>query len=404
MNKYNLQNCNFPSLANSKLGAILEMKRIEEILKPSKEKLNLTPKLFTKTLTKKLKSLKNYSRRLNSNILNNKELNKKRIYSLILNSRKNINSNGIVSNTNKGISNSINTKELVKSNLGLEIPLPLELYAGQASGQAINYDLVQSSNRILDLNFNRIIRHMNIFSKFDSELATYQNVVYKFKNVQNHSTLNIYSILESTFYPMFSLIGKPYFYHGSNKVELRLDFFRGKSKNKQGGNLGVLDFNSPDMKPLLLEKFSLLGDVLVQMFNKPVELELNRLHVPFTNSTILSKVIGRFSKVRKYKTILEKLLRFAKFKSPRSLNRYKENNTISNIASKSMIPSFMCGLKVTVGGRLLTQSVIPRKTVSIYQRGCLARGKANFVNTARFTNKNKRGAYSITVSIANVFA
>jgi hypothetical protein len=411
MNTNKFQNYfNFPSLENSKLGQILEMKRIEEVLKPTKEKLNFTPKLFKKSLNTKILTLKKYNLELNS-IFKNKGLditNKALLNSI--NQENNpslVNLNKISNNSNPACVNNTISQDLLKnssfknnlnfSSTGAGLALPIELYSTQP-----NLDN-SDSNRILQLNFNRIIKHMNIFSKFDSELYTYQNVEYKFNNSSKYSNSNINSILQSTFLPMFSLIGKPYFYKSANKVELRLDFFRGKSNIINTNKLGALDFNSKDIQPQLIEKFNLLGNVLVNIFNKPVNLELNRLHVPFTNSTILSKVIGRFSKTRKYKRILDNLLRVARFKSPRSLKTYKENETISNIQSKSMIPSFMCGLKVRVGGRLLTQSVVPRRTVSIYQRGCLARGKANFVNTARFTNKNKRGAYSITVSIANLF-
>jgi hypothetical protein len=42
-------------------------------------------------------------------------------------------------------------------------------------------------------------------------------------------------------------------------------------------------------------------------------------------------------------------------------------------------------------------------SVKTIKRGTLARGKTNLVNTARFTDKNKRGAYSITVTLGHVF-
>ena len=46
----------------------------------------------------------------------------------------------------------------------------------------------------------------------------------------------------------------------------------------------------------------------------------------------------------------------------------------------------------------MTQRVVPRKTVKIIQKGSLARRKAIFVENARFTNKNRRGSFSITIS------
>lgn len=402
MQQYKLTNLNFPSLCNSILGKILEMKRIEELLNENNDNngSSFKPKLFKKTLESRIVSLKAYGRALNSYI--STEINKERAYSLIAMHGNSTTSKNSLSKPNKeafvpktiSSNNSIFVeKGSVKSELGLEIPLPLELYP--------NVNHISETNRILGLNLNRVIKHMNIFSKFDSELATYQNVGYRFKNVQNHSIKNINSILESTFSSMCALIGKPYLYHGPNKVELRLDFYRGKSTNK--GIIEGFNFDSANMNPSHNEKLSLLGDILIDVYNKPVEVELNRLHVPFTNSTILSKILGQFGNVRKYNAILFKLLRVARFKKPTNLNRQKDNKTLADKATKSMIPAFLSGTKIKIGGRLLTQGVVPRRTVSIFQRGCLARGKANFVNTARFTNKNKRGAYSITVSIANVF-
>jgi hypothetical protein len=66
------------------------------------------------------------------------------------------------------------------------------------------------------------------------------------------------------------------------------------------------------------------------------------------------------------------------------------------------IPSVNSGIKIKVAGRLMTQSVVPRKTVKTIQRGALARGKVFFADNSRFTNKNKRGSYSITVSTSHI--
>jgi len=71
------------------------------------------------------------------------------------------------------------------------------------------------------------------------------------------------------------------------------------------------------------------------------------------------------------------------------------------IRNNKYLPSDLTGIKIRVAGRLLTQRVVPRKTVKTINRGALARCNAMFVETARFTNKNKRGAFSITISIGH---
>ena len=55
-------------------------------------------------------------------------------------------------------------------------------------------------------------------------------------------------------------------------------------------------------------------------------------------------------------------------------------------------------MNIKVGGRLLTHKVVPRQTVKTTRRGASAKGKINFSDVARFTNKNKRGAFTITIS------
>ena len=51
----------------------------------------------------------------------------------------------------------------------------------------------------------------------------------------------------------------------------------------------------------------------------------------------------------------------------------------------------------------MTQSIRPRFTVQGLQEGSLARVKVHFIEKSRFTGKNKRGAFSFTVTISHVF-
>ena len=47
--------------------------------------------------------------------------------------------------------------------------------------------------------------------------------------------------------------------------------------------------------------------------------------------------------------------------------------------------------------------VIPRKTVQKVQKGIASFGKVNYTDFARYTSKNRRGAFSITVSSGQNF-
>lgn len=233
------------------------------------------------------------------------------------------------------------------------------------------------------ININKYIKSI---SKYDSKTVKYQNIVYQFnknnQSIQNSSVginKNVFTLLESTFLSMSSLISKPIIIITPNKVVIQLFYYL----NKFYSNNKLLNNNSK-LQSLCLN--------LSKIYKKPVELELDRLHYPYYDSNILSNMIGLISNIVKLRFIIKKLFKIAKIK--------KTNNFINKY---SIIPSYLSGFKIRVAGRLLTQRVIPRLTVKTIQRGTLARGKAQFVNSARFSNKNKRGSFSITVTMGHIF-
>jgi Mitochondrial ribosomal protein (VAR1) len=80
---------------------------------------------------------------------------------------------------------------------------------------------------------------------------------------------------------------------------------------------------------------------------------------------------------------------------------YKINDTKLKIRKKEMdaiIPSVLTGIKLRVAGRLMTQRFYRRVRNKEFQRGSLTRNNAKLVTLARFSSKNRRGAYSITVT------
>lgn len=233
----------------------------------------------------------------------------------------------------------------------------------------------------------KLYKYINTISEYNNETVKYQNVVYQFnknnKGKQNSSVginKNVFILLESTFLSMSSLISKPIIIITPNKVIIQLFYYL----NNFYSSNNLLNINNDKLQSLCLN--------LYKIYKKPVELELDRLHYPYYDSNILSNMIGLISNIVKLRFIIKKLFTIAKIK--------KTNNFSSK---SSIIPSYLSGFKIRVAGRLLTQRVIPRLTVKTIQRGTLARGKAKFVDSARFTNKNKRGSFSITVTMGHVF-
>ena len=256
----------------------------------------------------------------------------------------------------------------------------------------INKNIIKLINTNMNNNKQEVHKTINInkyiksISKYNSKTVKYQNIVYQFnknnQSIQNSSVginKNVFTLLESTFLSMSSLISKPIIIITPNKVVIQLFYYL----NKFYSNNKLLN-NNYKLQSLCLN--------LSKIYKKPVELELDRLHYPYYDSNILSNMIGLISNIVKLRFIIKKLFKIAKIK--------KTNNFINKY---SIIPSYLSGFKIRVAGRLLTQRVIPRLTVKTIQRGTLARGKAQFVNSARFSNKNKRGSFSITVTMGHIF-
>jgi len=95
----------------------------------------------------------------------------------------------------------------------------------------------------------------------------------------------------------------------------------------------------------------------------------------------------------KIRIFLNKLFKRAVIKNP-----FKINLNLKGPKKVMVLPAFLSGMKIRIAGRLLTQRVVPRKTVKTTIRGALATGKVNYSEVARLTKKNKRGAFSITVT------
>ena len=97
-----------------------------------------------------------------------------------------------------------------------------------------------------------------------------------------------------------------------------------------------------------------------------------------------------------------------KWRGKEERKKKKEKKSLDSKRQKTknkilVVPSFLSGLKIRIAGRLMTQPVIPRRTVYTTFRGTSSKGKINFSDTARFTNKNKRGAYTISITAGQNF-
>jgi hypothetical protein len=361
---------------------------------PSQNILNQNKALNSKPLSHKkmlelyLKGIKLYDQNLNSftSNWNNKKL--------ILNLKK-----STVSNLDLPLNTSILSPQTEETTQKQEISIALK-----SSSTALETPV--NSPRI-----NKYLKSISLLnSKTKGQVTTYsENISYNFNSGNNKLIKNIYTLLEYSFFSMSSLISKPVFEITPEKVVVHLYFFvfnkgtiTNEAKRSRGVNKNNRNLSAPQAQqsPETFlssnsSKLNKICEILSGYFKKPVELELVRLYYPYFNSNILVNLLGLIINKIKVRFIMKKLFKKAIIKNPTKLPRKKR---------LTIIPSFLSGIKIRIAGRLLTHRVVPRKTVKTIRRGALARGKVNFLDVARFTNKNKRGAFSITISSGQNFS
>ena len=239
------------------------------------------------------------------------------------------------------------------------------------------------------VNNTEVKNYLDNFTSFNVDIAQSQNIIYKFNNRKNNLKQNISSILENSFLTMASLISKPIYSITHNKVVIHFSFFL--------FNKYLYRYSKVNSKFLALNNKNIenLCANLSNLYGKPVELDLVCLKYPFHDSHILANYLGRICDInfKPYIFILDKIFNNANIKNPTT--RIPESNNI--------IPTFLTGLKIKLAGRLLKQKIVPRRTVKTTQIGSLTRSSADLVSKSRFTTKNKRGTFSITITMGHRF-
>ena len=285
---------------------------------------------------------------------------------------------------------------------------------------------------------NKYLKSMSIYNIRTAQggiFIYYSNIIgYYFNSNINKLIKNAYSLITASFKSMYALISKPVFIITSDKIIIQLFYYlfipnilklkkiykygyrqRNKLNNftlvkgallKRKSNIKKLyrkfrklnvnvrinlrKLSNTTLINVYPKRFEKLCEILSNFFKKPVELDLIRLHYPYNDSTILVNLLGIMINKIKLRIIIRKLFEKAVIKNLNKINTLNNKNNI--------IPAFLSGITIKVAGRLLTHKVVPRQTIKITRRGALAKGKINFSDVARFTNKNKRGAFSITIS------
>jgi hypothetical protein len=268
----------------------------------------------------------------------------------------------------------------------------------------------------------------SIPSLFSSALEQYN--FNKNKNLSlNFAKDNATILLKYYFASISCLIGKPVFIVSPKKVTIHIYFYNPK-KSTPSGELELTASN-----------FKYLGYMLSQIFNKEVILHVTSLRYPYHDSNILAQIIGLNShkyNFNKMLTILfnkAHILSQSKNNSPMKAgetgNTYsplagggKDLAQLTNLHRRSTGPgegdsilggstgpvSQLTGIKIKIAGRLASQRIVPKSTVKTAYKGSLSstnrtidngKIKKTVVDTAKYTSKNKIGAYTVTVTLGH---
>jgi hypothetical protein len=300
-----------------------------------------------------------------------------------------------------------------------------------------NYNIIEYLKTLIS--YKTTIKKRGVFIKYNKIISYNFN---KNKIYDNNTIIQNITILLNTFFKsMYCLISKPKFLISQDKITIQLFYYINIPKyrvfkwfsiyyNKKIRQIflinnkkekvtfikwklrkSILKLKSKSLyiKKLIFKlfkyniskvysyKFKIFCEILSKQLNKPIELELIRLHHPYHDSNILVNLLAlNFkNKRKKSRVAIQKIYNKNKVKNLNDLNIL--SNKINNV------PAFLSGLNINIAGRLMREHIIPRITNKVYEKGAIATGKVNFIDSASITKKNRKGAYTIKISSAQNF-
>lgn len=221
---------------------------------------------------------------------------------------------------------------------------------------------------------------MNLTSKHErnylrsGQLSTYYGYTHRGKTGQTRTLNNSRvrtQLIKHFFAPIERLSSQPVYTVTRRGVLVNMYYYRPE---------GALNRNS----------INNLGEALTKVFDRPVKLELIKLHYPHLNRDILARYLSMNRDRYTFSRLKTELFKRVKIVS----------NAKSGKSEEAKLPSHIVGMKVEVSGRLVTERSRPRQTVSSAQIGRISgdRGKL-VVDYGSHTNKNAKGSYTVKVWI-----
>lgn len=266
------------------------------------------------------------------------------------------------------------------------------------------YSLAKASN-ISKSNYKP---NLVFLQKKGSQIPNPNIISYNFPAVASNLLLqsvtqaSVYKLLFNFFKSMYCLISKPVFIETPDKIKIQLFYFlcsQASAKKliaTEGLAAQAAVFDCYNLTKVYPYKFKLICTILSKFFNKNVELELIRLHQPYYNSNILVNFLALIINKKNIGACIQRLY---------NSNIFKANKTLNNLEllSSSQRLAYLAGLNIKISGRLMREPIIPRITTKKFEKGFTAKGKINYLDKAKFTSKNRKGAFTITVKSGQNF-
>lgn len=239
---------------------------------------------------------------------------------------------------------------------------------------------------------------------------------------------SINKVLTAFFKTHFILISKPVYTVQEDTIKISLCYYKPEGKQTQStakwnrklkrreitksleqlyipkffANLNTLRDTKPIIKinkfnqKLTAARLRFLVLLISRMLRANVQLDITRLKYVYHDTTILAQFLG----INSHRTTYGQLKKILQRRV--SINDKTNNNDTMNRYSYKLLPNtYLTGFKIRISGRLHRQRIVPKKTVKSTYKGYISPRKMNIVDTASYTGKNKKGAFTIRVWLSH---
>lgn len=231
-----------------------------------------------------------------------------------------------------------------------------------------------------------------------------QSVIIQGRSQSDILFKNVFNILRNSFLSCYCLISKPVLEFTPKKVVIKLFYYNFGKLNMVNSSLNTLASTNSltNKRTNIIKDLELLCSNLSKLMKTSVVLDLVELKGYQLDGTILANSIGIITDKlgRNFRKTINNIFKKTIIINPAKMNNATIKNTGNVLTGNKAIASYT-GINIRLAGRLSRQSIIPRKTVKLIQRGSLARRYNDFLTVSNFTAKNRRGIFCYTITIGH---